>query len=810
MDRQQISHYRVERLIGTGGMGEVYLAHDSLLDRHVALKILPERFTADAERVRRFEREARAASALNHPSILTIYEFGEANGQHYIATEYVEGETLRERISRGSPMSMGEILDVAIGVSSALAAAHDAGIIHRDIKPENIMIRPDGLVKVLDFGLAKLVGENSAIRDTTTGSVMGTLLYISPGQARGLPPELRSDLYSLGAVLYEMLTRRPPIHTDNFVELAIAIATRDVAAPSTLVQSIPPELDRIVLKALQKERRRRYQSAHDLAGDLRTLRQELEFENRLVEIGGDRISDRISGSPLSQFPTLLRHSTANQPLRTLRGVNKKRVAGWTGLLLSALIITYALGRNALRSEAIDSIAVIPFENASGDPDTEYLSDGIAESVIDSLSQLPQLQVIARSTVSRYKGKKMDPLLIGRELGVDGVVTGQVLQRGDVVVTRAALTDVKKGTQLWGDQYQSRLADVITVQQEISDGISQKLRLRLTGEDRKRLAQRNAESSEAYPLYLKGRYYLNKRTEESVRKALAYFNAALEKDSAYPLAYAGIANAYYELSNVYMAPRDAMPRARAAAIQALKLDNDLAAAHTALALALGWYDWDFAAAEREFRRAIDLNPNDAEAQRLYGDFLTATGRFDRAIETKRRAEELDPLSIVAALDVGRALYYAGRLDEANEQVRRVFDLDAHYAQAWHLKARIAFDRGETGEALKNMLKMRELEPGSPLALATWGSMNARAGRRDEALKAIDELRARPSYTLPLFLANIHAALGNHDEAMRLLEQLYQDRSESVVWFKVDRNLDALRGRPAVCRAVEARRAVVADP
>jgi serine/threonine protein kinase/Tfp pilus assembly protein PilF len=795
MDQRRISHYRVDRLIGVGGMGEVYLAEDATLQRKVALKLLPERFSEDEERVRRFQREARAASALNHPNIITIYEVGQDSRRHFIATEYIEGQTLRDRMLSHQPMTIAEVLDIAIGVAGALAAAHDAGILHRDIKPENIMLRPDGYVKVLDFGLAKLT-DPGAGTDSVTGAVMGTLLYISPEQARGMTPDARSDIYSLGVVLYEMLTHELPVMSDSFVELAIAITTKDPRPPSAIVRSLPPDVDRIVMKALQKEREKRYVSARELLRDLRTLRQELEFEDKLTMLaGGD---GRITSPLLLQATaplTIPAQSTSSVFARLTERVSPRQLASIVLALLCITIIAYAIGRNAMIGDAtIDSIAVLPFMNASGDPNSEYLSDGISESIIDSLSQIPQLQVVARSTAFRYKGRSIDPVQVGRELHVRGVVTGQLIQRGNTIVIRAALTDVKHSTHLWGDQYNRKLADVLSVQQEIAEQISNELRTKLSGDEKKMLTRHSGVNSEAYQQYLKGRYNLNKYTEESIRKSIGFFNAAIEIDPQYAAAYAGLANAYYDLSNVYLSPNEAMPRAREAAERAVQLDDSLTEGHTALALVRTWYEWNFPAGEREFRRAIDLNPNDAEAHRYYGDFLIARGEFDRAIAEKKKAEQLDPLSVPASWDVGRAFFYAGRLVEAEQQAKRTIDLDDHFAYAYALRAQIALEQHRMNDAVALAKKALDLSGPKPYFVTMWGYANGIAGHRDQAQAVIAELRSSPGYTLPLFLARINTALGENDEALRWLGKLYDERSESIVWLKVDRTLAPLRNDP----------------
>ncbi len=777
-------------------MGEVYLAQDETLNRKVALKLLPVRFTQDQERVRRFQREARAASALNHPNIITIYDIGQTESTHYIATEYIEGETLRERMAT-SRVNIAELLDIASGVASALAAAHDAGIIHRDIKPENIMLRPDGYVKVLDFGLAKLAEPESALNDSSTGAVMGTLFYISPEQAGGLQPDARCDLYSLGAVMYEMVTGRPPVQGDNFIDIAFAISNGIPKPPSHFVRGLPPELDRIILKLLEKDRGNRYASARQLLGDLNALRRELEFANQLHSL---EIHRNVSLAGFEQQPTAqMSFPAASRSARIRRTLRDSRVVIVMTIGVIALLATaaYTIIRSGFFADRIDSVAVLPFVNASGNPNSEYLSDGLTDSIMDSLSQLPELKVVAHSTVFRYKGKNTDPLAVGLELHVRGVVTGRLIQRGNTVVVRASLTDVKRGTQVWGHQYDRNLSDVVALQKDLSEEISSQLQPHLTGEERKLLSRRRPESNEAFQLYLKGHYFSTRfNDEEAIRKGIGYFNQSIERDPGYALAYAGLASAYFALSNLFMPPREAMPRVREAAERALALDDSLGAAHTCMALALVWYDWDFVNGEKEFRRAIALNANDAEGHQYYGDFLAAMGRFDEALVEKRRAEQLDPLSVNASWDVGRTLYYAGRDEDAIEQAKHTLDLDRSFPYVYYLQAQIEYRKGHLPQALELMQRAMQLGGHTQLLVTNWGMINARAGNHEEAQRAMDELRTRAAgtYTLPLFLARIYAASGNNDEAMKNLEQVYNDRSESAVWLKVDPSLVSLRKDP----------------
>jgi serine/threonine-protein kinase len=782
MSLEQIAHYRVNRLLGAGGMGEVYLAEDETLRRKVALKLLPERFSADGERVRRFQREARAASALNHPNIITIYEIGEAEHRHYIATEYIEGITLRDRIASPDLVTIGEVLNVAVSVANALATAHEAGILHRDIKPENIMLRPDGYVKVLDFGLAKIA--DSGIKDSTTGSLMGTLHYISPEQARGAVPDARSDIYALGAVLYELLTRRPPHSGDNFVELAISISNDVIAAPSTYAPGLPPEIDRILLKALEKDPQRRYQTARELFDDVRTLRQELEFENKLIHNSSPGLAHQKT-EMLTIPPT-----TSN--LRTL--VKRKPLSAIAVAAIVLIVIATAvvlIRQNPFKSGPIDSVAVLPFVNATGNADNEYLSDGIAESIIDSLSQLPELRVVARSAVFRYKGRETDPIAVGKELNARGVVTGRLLQRGDTVLIRAALTDVRNGNEVWGQQFEGRGGDVLSLQQEMATAISTNLRRQLSGEERSLLTRRSAVNPEAFQLYLKGRYQLNKYNEQSARRAIELFQASIEADPTYALAYAGLADAYYGLSNIYMPPHDAMPKAREAAKRALELDDSLAQAHMSLAMVQSWYDWDLPKGEAEFRRAIALSPNDADTHRNYSTFLTAAGENDRAIIEARKAIALDPLSVPASYTLARSFFYAGRFEEAKQHLRATRELSDRFSQVYMIEAQIALSEGRSADAIERIETAIAIGGPTSLYIGMRGYIHARLGNRPQAVEAMEALKRRPTYTLPLFLARIHAGLGEHEEAIRWLEKCYSDRSESIVWLRVDPTFAPLR-------------------
>ncbi len=593
-------------------MGEVYLAEDLNLGRRVALKLLPAKFTQDPERVRRFEQEARAASATSHPNILTIYEIGQAETEsgptHFMAMEFVEGQTLRQRLKRG--LKAEEAVEIAIQVASALDAAHSVGITHRDIKPENIMLRHDGYVKILDFGLAKLTetaflrgGDPSVTlaetiedalddryrtgiespKDTNPGVILGTVSYMSPEQARGLKVDVRTDIFSFGIVLYEMIAGRSPFEGKTTADVMVSILDREPAPISRYIHGAPDDLERIIAKALAKDRDERYQLAKTLLTDLKRLQRRMLLDAGLQQTAELSPDEGVAAR---------RHSSKDSGQRdSVQKESGQRESGRT----SGSPIRNSSGS---RSSALDSLAVLPFLTTSGDPNAAYLAEGIPESLIINLSRLSGLRVMAWSTVARFRGREVDALEIGRDLGVRAIFAGRMYQFGGDLVIKTELVDVEDGSQLWGAQYRRKLDDLGAIEQELSLEICERLRLRLNEEERRRLAKRYTENAAAYQAYLKGRYYWNRRTAKGLRKAIESFEEAIKLDDAYALAYAGLADCYCLIS-IYGAapPRAAMPRAKAAARKALELDDGLAEAHTSLAAALVWFDWNWEAGER---------------------------------------------------------------------------------------------------------------------------------------------------------------------------------------------------------------------
>jgi eukaryotic-like serine/threonine-protein kinase len=760
-----IQQYRVLTKIGEGGMGEVYLAQDTKLGRKVALKILPHEVISDPERLRRFEQEAKAASALNQPNIITIHEIGTYRDTHFIVTEYIDGETLRSKLSR-ERLQIEETLEYATQIASALEAAHRSGITHRDIKPENIMVRTDGLVKILDFGLAKLTEaaevepsepDASTRIKTNPGIVLGTLTYMSPEQARGRETDGRSDIFSFGVVLHEMLVGRSPFARETTSDVIVAILTVEPASPGSFNTKVPAELDRIVSKTLRKEREERYQTATDLLRDLTQLKKRLQFDEQV-----------------------------------------EREFGVTRKLQSDQLQTQKVSSGA----KVQSLAVLPFINASGDPQMEYLSDGLTESVLFGLSQLPDIQVLARSAVFRHKDSTEDSLTIGRTLGVGAIVTGGVRQRGHTLLITAELIDVASGWQLWGAQYKRPGDELSEIEDEIANEISSKLRLTLSPEKQLVINRRRTESPEAYHLYLKARFYWGKRTEESLYKALQLFREAIEADPLYALAYAGLAEGYVPLAiYCYLSPRESIPKAKAAAERAIEIESELAEALTVLGGAKAYYDWDMPGGEALLRKAVSVDPKYPRARQTLAECLIIRGRFDEAIAEIQKALDLDPLSLHTNAALVMDNYFARRYAEAIKYGHQCIELDSgFYPTRYHLG--LAYQAsGEIVEAIAQFQHAQTLSSGNTLMTAGLAAAFASAGKIEESnalLAELDEVGqkvGRKRYVSQTAMAAAYVCKGDIDEAFLRLERAYDDR---CCWLgfalSSDARFDALRADP----------------
>lgn len=805
-----LSRYEIRSKLGEGGMGEVYLAWDTRLDRKVALKILLAEVAANQEGMRRFVQEAKAASALNHPNILTIYEIDQTDSIEFIATEFIEGEMLRQRM-RNAPLKIGEVLDVAAQIASALAAAHSAGIVHRDIKPENIMLRHDGIVKVLDFGLAKLTerppinsvdseAQTRVVVATDPGVVMGTAIYMSPEQARGLNVDARTDIFSLGVLIYEMVTGRLPFDGSNTNEILGSILSDKEHAPlARFARQVPAELERIVDKALRKDREERYQTIKDMLLDLKRLKHRLEFD---AEVERSRPPEMKSEQTMTAgAPATLSGQRTQTIPNTESGVGRiKHHRGILTIVLPLLIVAAAglayLVYLAVPPSKIESIVVLPLINASGDPNTEYLSDGISEALINSLTELPQLHVVARSTAFRYKGREIDPQQVGRELNVRAVLMGTVRQMGDMLNVQMDLVDATTGSQLWGQDYERKTSDLLSIKQAIAREVTEKLRLRLSGDEQRQLTKRDTTSVEAYQFYLRGRYYWNKRSAEGIRKAIEQFHQAIDVDPNYALAYAGLADCYLQLEQYAgVLSSEMVPKARAAVDRALQLDDSLSEAHASSA-SIYQKQWRWAEAEEEIKRAISLNPNYPTAHHWYAYYFYIKRQFDDAMREIKRAYELDPLSPIISENLALVYLLTNNLNSAVEQCQRTIEFDPGFADAHYVLGFAYLKQGRNAEATAEFQKAVELSGRAGTYLGNLGYCYAVTGKHAEALAILKELEEKytKGESTGQFLAGVYAGLGDKDRAFAWLERDFQQHSGQLPTITWRLHFDDLRADP----------------
>ena len=766
-----LGHFEIVGRIGAGGMGEVYRARDTLLGRTVAIKLVGDLSIDDRARTQLL-REAQHASALNHPHICTIYEVGEADGQPFIVMEHVEGQPLSALIAKGGLLPE-TVVRYGSQIADALVHAHDHGIIHRDLKTANVVITADGRAKVLDFGLAKRTLQEGAelaatVPVTRPGTIAGTIAYMAPELLQGMPADARSDIWALGVLIYEMTTGVAPFDGKTEFELSARILRE---APRTLPPDAPAGIRAVLLRCLAKDPARRYQHAAE-------VRAALEANQ----------ADPVA---IAAAPKHSRRSLA-------------RLAASAGALGLGLIVWfYVLGGTP---QTIRSIAILPFVSIGGSPETDYLSDGLTEGVINSLAQLPQatLKVIALNSVLRYKGREIDPQAVGHDLSVAAVVIGRIVRRSDTLSVSAELVNVSDRSRMWGNTYDGNVADFPVVQEEIAAKISDNLRLRLTRDQKKRLSKRYTDNIEAYQLYIKGRYFWNKYTDEGWRKAIEYFNQAIEIDPSYALAWAGIADSYYQLSSLVLLPSEAIPKAKAAAARALTIDEDLAEAHASVGMIKAQYDWDRPGAAKELRRAIELNPNYATAHDWYGVSLYEEGKFDDALRELNRAQQLDPFSLIIAVHVAWPLVNLGRYDEAIKQVQQIMEMHPEMpdvADYFHeLRGEMYVQQGRYDDGVAELLKgfrTKALTGDSPDTIEAlthayrlsgltgyWRTqlVLAKERYRNELRRAKQQSESR--YVSPFLVAQLHARLGEKEEAFVLLEECYESRDESLLWLKAE--------------------------
>ena len=765
-----ISHYKIISKLGAGGMGDVYLAEDSRLGRKVALKVLPSSYQSDADRRDRFLREARAASALRSPNVTAIYDIGEHDNTMFIAMEYVEGELLSDKLVRG-PLSISQAADIAIQVAEALEEAHSLSIVHRDIKSANVIVAARGMVKVLDFGLAKIVPNASQAtnqtvplgNETSPGVILGTVSYMSPEQALGHDIDTRTDLFSLGVLLYEMLTGRQPFAGNTTAELLVAILNHEPPPLTDYSAEIPSDVQWIISKALRKDRELRYQTARDFIVDLRNL--------------GHGLRTVVLESP----PGMKKDTRRIRRRSHEHGAPKDSAAR---------------GR---RRKAIDSIAVLPFENSTHDSDIDYLVDGISEGVINALSRMPKLRVMARSTVFRYKGQGIDPRQVAAELNVRAVLTGRMRQIGDQFTIGAELVDVSDGAQLWGNQYTRNLSGLVTLQDEISTEIGDKLKVKLTSGEKRKLASLHPQNSGAYELYLKGRYYWAKWSEDGFQQAISNFEQALGKDPGFALAYSGLADSFGVLAYFTMDPAAShglSVRSKAYAKRALELDEALPEAHLTLGNIAHFQDWDWVQAERELKLALELNPNSADAHQSYSLFLMDQCLFDEAMKEMELALQLDPLSLPHNTAMGYLLFCTGRYDEAITHLRSTVELDQDLSLIRQILGASLERVGKYEEAVSEYVMILPASARRPEITESLGDAFAISGMNGfwrRFAELAPELAERRLIT-PFFAATIHTVLGEHDAAFEWLEKAFAERLALLTHIQAEPRFVPLRSDP----------------
>ncbi len=751
-----ISHYKILEKLGEGGMGVVYRAEDTTLKRTVALKFLPPPFSADDEVKQRFIHEAQAASALNHTNICSIHTIEEFERQQFIDMEFVEGKTLGVLLKE-KELSLKEAVDIALQVAEGLNAAHKKGIVHRDIKPDNIMVTDESVVKIMDFGLAKL---KDSSRLTKTHSTLGTLSYMSPEQARGEEVDQRSDVFSLGAVLYEMITGRRPFTGEHEAAIIYSLVNETPEPLTRYKSDVPYELQRVVGKALAKEKDKRYQHVDEMAADLRSSVQHVS--------------------------------------REIAAVARRSKVPW--IVAACVVVLAAAGIHLFYPKSVPtstnsrSIAVLPFENLSDSKEDEYFSDGITDDIIAQLSKIAQLKVISRTSIMQYKGMSKNVREIGKELDVGTILEGTVRRVGNQVRIVAQLIDAQNEGHLWADTYDREMTQIFAIQSDVAQKIAAALKAKLSPGEKERIEKKQTENTEAYQLYLKGRFYWNKRRGDDLRTAIDYFDQAIAEDPSYAMAYAGLGSTYVTLPQYSLLPsKEVMPKAEAAARKALEIDPTLAEAHAVLGNFKMSYEFDWAGAESEFKRAIELDPNYPTAHHWYSIRLLVFGRFDEALVEIKQAQELDPISLIINMTIGDVLYEMRQYDKSIDQSKKTLELDPNFAPAHSLLGWAYSQQGRFDEAIAEFQKVRTIVGSGPYGLADLGYAYGRTGKKGDAAQILSDLLqfSKQGYSLPFDIALVYWGIGDKNQALEWVERAYQERSTFVMFMKIDPKWDGLR-------------------